>query len=75
MAIGSGAVLFQVTERTRFDPVKFATEKSQTRSDLESREFQALLESLITQRKLELKVTYDRRLVEELGLSDPSAAS
>jgi peptidyl-prolyl cis-trans isomerase D len=75
LAIGSGAVLFQVTERTRFDPVKFAAEKTQTRSELESREFQALLESLITQRKLELKVTYDRRLVEELGLSDPSATS
>lgn len=73
VAIGNGAVLFQVTERTRFDPAKFATEKAQKRSELESREFQALLDSLITQRKLELKVTYDRRLVDELGLGDLSA--
>lgn len=70
VAVPNGAVLFRVLERKRFDPAAFAAAKEATRQELVQREQNALLESLLTQRKLELKVTYDRPLVEELGLAE-----
>jgi len=75
VAIANGAVLFQVIERQRFDPQAFAAARESTRLEIAAREQQALLAALVNQRKLDLKVTYDRSLVRELGLTESSATS
>ena len=73
-ATGNGAVLFEVLERQHFDPARFAAEREQKRQELEGQAFEALVDSLIAQRKLELKVTYDRPLLEALGLAGDAAS-
>ncbi|MCL4838806.1 MAG: SurA N-terminal domain-containing protein [Thermoanaerobaculia bacterium] len=73
-ATGNGAVLFEVLERQHFDPARFAAEREQKRQELEGQAFEALVDSLIAQRKLELKVTYDRPLLEDLGLAGDAAS-
>lgn len=68
-----GAVLFQVTARTAWDPEEFAAARAATRERLEQERLGRLLDALIEQRKLELGVNYDADLVEELGLAGPAA--
>jgi len=68
-----GAVLFQVTSRTAWDPEEFAAERAATRERLEQERLGRLLSALIEQRKLELGVNYDAALVEDLGLAGPAA--
>lgn len=63
-----GAVIFEVTSRTTADPAEIETNREATREQLAQQELQRLLAALIEQRKLELGVSYDNRLVEELGL-------
>lgn len=63
-----GAVLFEVTSRKSFDPMAFLAEKQATRESLERNEVNRLLSSLVEQRKRELKVKYDRPLLEQFGL-------
>ncbi|MGE5232899.1 MAG: peptidyl-prolyl cis-trans isomerase [Acidobacteriota bacterium] len=65
-----GPVVFQVTEHKRFDPADFAKQKDQIRSSLERDAVSKLLASLIEQKRQELKVTYDRRLLEQYGILD-----
>jgi peptidyl-prolyl cis-trans isomerase D len=64
-----GAVLFEVTSRTRWDPEQFAGAREGVRQQIEQDRLNRLLAALIEQRKLELGVSYDRRLVDELGLA------
>ena len=68
-----GAVLFQVTARTAWDPEEFAAARAATRERLEQERLGRLLDALIEQRKLELGVNYDAAIVEELGLAGPAA--
>ena len=63
-----GAVLFEVTSRTSFDPMAFLSEKQATRESLERNEVNRLLSSLVEQKKREMKVQYDRPLLEQFGL-------
>lgn len=64
-----GAVLFEVKERKRWDPIQFATARAQTRQTLEQEKLGQLLSSLIERRKRELGVEYDRRLLDSFGIS------
>lgn len=66
--ISDGAVLFAVTARQRFDPVAFAQNQEQTRDQLKSERVNSLLLSLIEQRRVEMKVSYSRKLLETLEL-------
>ena len=70
VALASGAVLFEVTARQRFDAAAFAQDRAKSREQLEGQELDRVLGSLIAQRKLDLNVQYDRKLLEELGLLD-----
>lgn len=63
-----GEILFQVSEHKRFDPADFAKNKPQVRTTLEREALGKLLSSLIEQRRQELKVNYDRRLLEQYGI-------
>lgn len=70
----TGAVVFEVVSRQRFDPQAFAGERDLTRANLERTEVNRLLGSILDQRKRELKVNYDRPLLEQFGLLEGSAS-
>ncbi len=66
-AVADGLVLFEVTERTHFDPVAFAANREQTRERLRNERVDSLLQSVIEQRKRELEVTYSREFLANFG--------
>ena len=66
--VGGQAVLFEVTERQHFDPLKFAEEREAVRNQLAGQRLMELLSSLVTDRRDELEVSYDPRLSQNLGL-------
>jgi peptidyl-prolyl cis-trans isomerase D len=70
VADARGGVLFQVTERKSWDPKQFATAKAETRNRLQQEKLQKFQASLIEQRRRELEVSFDRQLLQELGI-DP----
>jgi len=63
-----GAVLFEVTSRTRFDPAQLAAERDSVRDQLAAERINQLLASLIEQRREEIGVSYSRQAVELLAL-------
>jgi parvulin-like peptidyl-prolyl isomerase len=65
-----GAVLFQVTERKRFDPIEFASQKTALRESLQQQEFGRLLQALIEKRRAEMTVNYNRQLLQQFGILD-----
>jgi len=69
-----GAVLFQVSERTRFDPAGFAAAREQTRQQVLQQRGQLLQASLIEQRRQELGVTYSRQAIERFNLDGAGSA-
>lgn len=68
IATPQGPVLFQVTERSRFDPAAFAAEKEALRERLENDELNRLLGALIEKKRQELKVTYNKPLLQQFGM-------
>ncbi len=60
----NGAVLFEVTERQRFDPASFEQEKEATRSALVDQRANEMLGALISARREELGVVYDPSFFE-----------
>jgi peptidyl-prolyl cis-trans isomerase D len=69
VADSRGAVLFVVTDRKSWDPAKFAVAKEQTRQNLQQQKLSSLVGALLERRKRELKVDYNRKLLESLGVS------
>jgi len=69
-----GAVLFQVSERTEFDPQSFQAAKEETRQQLLGQRAAVLQNALIQQRRQELGVTYSRDIVEQYKLAGDSGA-
>lgn len=70
----AGAVLFEVTERTSWDPATFAAERDGTRERLEREELNRLVGALVQQRRAELGVNYDRPLAEQFQKGPAGAA-
>ncbi len=71
-----GAVLFQVTERKRFDAIEFAGQRTALRESLGQQEFGRLLQALIEKRRAEITVNYNRELLEQFDiLAEGSEAS
>jgi peptidyl-prolyl cis-trans isomerase D len=68
IATPQGPVLFEVTERTHFDPAAFAAEKEALRDRLERDELNRLLGALVERKRQELKVTYNRPLLQNMGM-------
>lgn len=68
VATPAGAIVFEVTSRQRFDPQAFAEQRDSLRASLERSELGRMLGSLLDQRKRELKVNYDRPLLEQFNL-------
>jgi peptidyl-prolyl cis-trans isomerase D len=74
-ATPQGAVLFEVSERTRFDPAQFEAAKDQTREQLLGQRAALLQNALIQQRRQELGVDYSRRVVEQYDLAGTGAGT
>ena len=64
------AVLYQVTERSRFSSDELETRRPQLRQQMISEQFQATVTALINQRREELGVEYDRGLLESWEILD-----
>jgi peptidyl-prolyl cis-trans isomerase D len=62
------AVLFEVVDRKHWDPAAFARDRETTRRRLEAEAADRMLAALIESRKSELGVSYDRQLLESLGV-------
>ncbi|HEV8238414.1 MAG TPA: peptidyl-prolyl cis-trans isomerase [Thermoanaerobaculia bacterium] len=69
MSVAGSALLYQVTAKTGFDPAQYAQQKDSMRAQLEQEQVNALLTSLINERRQRLGVTYDPQLLEELGMA------
>ena len=74
VAVDDGAVLFEVLERQRFDPARFAEELDTERNTLRDQRFGELLDSLIAERRQELGVSFDPQLVENFGLAEEAGS-
>lgn len=74
VAHGDNAVLFEVSERVRFDPVKFEAERDQTRDSVRTQRVNQMLTALVGQRREEMKVTYDTNLLQNLGIDGTDEA-
>jgi lipid A disaccharide synthetase len=61
-------ILFQVSERTHFDPVEFEANRDATRAELANQRLGELLATLVASRREELSVSYDPKLMDNLGL-------
>lgn len=71
----TGAILFQVVERKRWDPAEFAKAKAATRERLERDQVGRLMEALIEQRRRDLDLRYNPDLLEALGITAEAQAS
>lgn len=69
-----GAVVFQVVERKAWDPKEFVTAKDQTRERIQQEKLSRFQAALIEQRRRELDVSYDRDLLQQLGLDPDQVA-
>lgn len=69
-----GAVLFRVVEHKAWDPKQFAAAKDQTRERIQQERLTRFQAALIEQRRRELGVSYDRDLMQQLGLDPEQAA-
>lgn len=65
---GTDIVLFEVSERSHFDPAEFAERRQETYDALASERVNQLISSLVAERRGELEVSYDPNLVANLGL-------
>jgi peptidyl-prolyl cis-trans isomerase D len=73
VAVGNNLILFEVSDRQRFDPQQFAAAKEETRDGLEGQRLQLMLSSLIERRRGELGVRLDPSFVE--NFQTPSGAT
>lgn len=67
--VADGAVLFEVTSRTKFDPAAFEDARETTAEGLVSDRVQRLLASVIEQRRRDLQPTFNPQVVEDFGIT------
>ena len=68
VAVGNNLILFEVSDRQRFDPQEFVAAKEETRDGLERQRLQLMLSSLIERRRNELEVHLDPSFVQNFQL-------
>ena len=69
IADGDGAVLFEVTERRRFDPAEFESQRETQRAELVEQRANEMLSALVAARRDEMGVTYDASFFENFQSS------
>lgn len=67
-----GAVLFEVVERTTFDPVAFAEARDGTRESLKQQRVQELQQVILAERWQELNPRYGAGVIENFGSPGPT---
>lgn len=67
---GQGAVLFEVVERTKWDPAELEQQVDSIRSGLEQQKLGQLLASVLRQRRLEMDVRYSEWAIDAGGEQD-----
>jgi peptidyl-prolyl cis-trans isomerase D len=67
--LGDSLILFEVSDRQRFDAQQFAAAREETRDGLERERLQLMLSSLIEQRRQEMGVRLDPSFVENFQLA------
>ena len=72
VSTGAGAVVFQVDERTRWDPAELERRRGELREQIIDQRIQNLFLSLIEQRRTELEVHYNHELLESFGVLQTS---
>ena len=60
-------VLFEVSERHRYDPLRFEQEKDAARENLRQERLGQMLGSIIAQRREEMGVQYDTQLLQNFA--------
>ncbi len=68
-----GAVLFEVTARTSFDPEEFEKQKAATRSAREAERLNQMIASLIEVRRRDLKPRYGAQVLANFDIQPPEA--
>jgi peptidyl-prolyl cis-trans isomerase D len=69
VADAQGALLFEVKERKSWDPIQFSAVREQTRASVQNEKLNQLFASLIAERRRELGVKYDQKLLDSLGIT------
>lgn len=64
--VDKGAIAFRLLEKTAFDREAFEREKDRTRESIRTQKSQRIVESLIAQRRAELKVQKNEELLKSL---------
>lgn len=73
VAAGQGAVLFELLERSEFDPTQFEEDKASTRAREERQRLSEMRGAIIEQRRRELVPQYSAQVMENFGIETPSA--
>jgi peptidyl-prolyl cis-trans isomerase D len=73
IATRTGAVIFQVDERTKGDSTELATRRDELREQVTNQRLENLLLSIIEERRLKLEVHYNQQLLEQFGVLQPAA--
>ncbi|MDA8020987.1 MAG: peptidyl-prolyl cis-trans isomerase [Thermoanaerobaculia bacterium] len=73
-SVSDGAVLFEVTSRTKFDAEAFEEARETTTEELVDQRVNRLLSSLVEQRRRDLQPTYDPRVIEDFGIAPSGQA-
>ena len=66
--VGNNLLLFEVSDRQRFDAQLFAAAREQTRTGLEQQRLQLLLASLVERRRAEMEISLDPSFLENFQL-------
>jgi len=62
--VDDSLILFEVSDRQRFDPQQFATAREETRDGLERQRLQLMLDSLVERRREEMGVRLDPSFID-----------
>ncbi|HEX2465958.1 MAG TPA: peptidyl-prolyl cis-trans isomerase [Thermoanaerobaculia bacterium] len=73
VATRTGAVIFQVDERTKGDSTELATRRDELREQVTNQRLENLLLSIVEERRLKLEVHYNQQLLESFGVLQPAA--
>ncbi len=69
VAVGNNLILFEVSDRQRFDPQRFAAARDETLQGIKGQRLQLMLASLIERRREEMGVRLDPGFVENFQLA------
>ena len=70
ISTAQGAVLFEVLDRTKFDPLEFEEQKETTRTAETNRRLSQILSSIVEQRRRDLAPKYDAQVVRDFGIQN-----